>query len=167
MHTAATPIATSPHRAAADDAAVGLQALLGDRLASVVLFGSVVGGKEREDSDVDLLVVVQPPLPRLAKRWDALAAALEPAEQKLRLVRPYACLSPLIRSPEEVHRGNPVYYDMTLPAERAILYDRDGFMARWLDTVAAKMAFYGSQRLFANGAWYWDLAPGRGGDIDL
>lgn len=157
----------SPHHAAAADATARLQTLLGDRLLSVVLFGSVARSRQRDDSDVDLLVVVQGPLPRLAKRWDALAAALEPAELALRTSRPYACLSPVVRSPEEVRRGNPLYYDMTQPDERAILFDRDGFMAGWLQTVADKMRHYGSRRLFANGAWYWDLAPGHGADIDL
>jgi predicted nucleotidyltransferase len=49
-----------PHvRAALAEAKARLEALYGDRLERVVLYGSYARGDAREDSDVDLLVVLR------------------------------------------------------------------------------------------------------------
>jgi predicted nucleotidyltransferase len=56
---------TLPHhlppnvRAALEEAKARLEALYGDRLDRVVLYGSYARGDAREDSDVDLLVVLR------------------------------------------------------------------------------------------------------------
>ena len=145
---------------AADAASTALQAVFGADLVAVVLFGSVLHGRERPDSDVDLLVVLET-LPRLGLRWDHCAPALEPVETALRIERPCACLSPLLRTPAEVRHGNPVYYDLTLPQEREILHDPTGFIAAYLADLAARMAHYGSRRVLDGPAPYWILAPGH------
>ena len=57
---AALPESTPAHvRAAIADAKAGLEALYGDRLDRVVLYGSRARGDARPDSDVDLLVVLR------------------------------------------------------------------------------------------------------------
>ena len=57
---AALPESTPPPvRAAIAEAKAGLEALYGDRLARVVLYGSRARGDARPDSDVDLLVVLR------------------------------------------------------------------------------------------------------------
>ena len=56
----ALPASTPPHvRAALAEAKARLQALYGDRLARVVLYGSYARGDARPDSDVDLIVVLR------------------------------------------------------------------------------------------------------------
>ena len=57
---AALPESTPAHvRAAIADAKARLEALYGDRLDHVVLYGSRARGDARPDSDVDLLVVLR------------------------------------------------------------------------------------------------------------
>ena len=46
-------------RTALDDALVALRDLYGDRLRQIVLFGSHARGEAREESDVDVLVVLE------------------------------------------------------------------------------------------------------------
>ena len=58
--TTPLPETTPAHvRAAIADAKGRLEALYGDRLARVVLYGSYARGDARPDSDVDLLVVLR------------------------------------------------------------------------------------------------------------
>ena len=45
------------HRKIAEDFARHLKAKYGDRIARIILFGSVARGNYRKDSDIDLLVV--------------------------------------------------------------------------------------------------------------
>lgn len=150
----------SPHRIAADQACVALVDRFGAELRALVLFGSVARGGERPDSDVDLFVLLDRPLPRLALRWDLLEPALGPVEAKLRAARPAACIAPVVRGVSELRVGNPLYYDMTVEAERVILHDPAGQMAAFLDELAGRMRKYGSRRLHDGCKPYWDLAPG-------
>ena len=56
----ALPASTPPHvRAAIAEAKGRLEALYGDRLDRVILYGSRARGDARPDSDVDLLVVLR------------------------------------------------------------------------------------------------------------
>ncbi len=132
----------------------------GAQLQGIVLFGSVARGTERPDSDVDLLVVLDCELPRLSRRWDLLEPALGPVEDRLRDACPAACITPVVRQVAELRVGNPIYYDMTVQAERVVLFDRDAMMTRFLDDIAARMRHYGSRRLHDGCKPYWDLAPG-------
>ena len=60
--TATLPDSTPPRvRAAIAEVRARLEALYGDRLARVVLYGSYARGEAGPDSDVDLLVVLRGP----------------------------------------------------------------------------------------------------------
>ncbi|HEV2718595.1 MAG TPA: nucleotidyltransferase domain-containing protein [Thermoanaerobaculia bacterium] len=71
----------------------------------IVLFGSHALGAAREDSDVDLLVV----MPHRGKSWD------QAAEIRSRL-RPTFPLDLLVRSPETLHErlelGDPLFVEI-------------------------------------------------------
>ena len=156
-----------PHLLAAHAVVPGLEELLGERLVSVVLYGSVVHGRERPDSDVDLLVVATELPNGPWRRRDLLRPVIEPAEDALRVHRPHACIAEVVKTPEEVRRGGPLYYDMTVPDERVLLLDRGGFFAAWLAELGARMAAYGSVRMTRHtGQKYWDLKLDfRPGDV--
>src|SRR5881296_3289212 len=93
----------------------GLQAHYGPRLVSVAVFGSVGRGTQREDSDIDLLIVARD-LPR------GRTARVE--------LMPVA-LSPVLKTPEEVEAGSPLFLDMVEDAQ--ILHDEGGFLAAYLE----------------------------------
>lgn len=160
----------SPHRLAAMAAAEKLQATLGDRVLAIALFGSVATGRERLDSDVDLLVVAREPPVGPSARYAWVASACEPAEEMLRATRPHACLSPIVKSVVEVERGGPLYYDMTVTGLCEVLYDPTGYFADRLQRLRDKMATYGSRRVAsATGQPMWILhgPQWRTAEVDL
>ncbi|GAB6102455.1 nucleotidyltransferase domain-containing protein [Thermococcus atlanticus] len=70
-----------------------LQEILGDDLVEVVLFGSYARGEAREDSDVDVLVVV--------RRWPNREKEWEIGELMTDLVLRYGVVFSLITYPEK------------------------------------------------------------------
>lgn len=131
---------------------------LGDRLVSVVLYGSVARGTPKKGSDVDLLVVVEGLPNGVTPRLELLRGPTDEAERVLRETRPEGWISVATRTPEEVHHGGPLFYDMTIDGEREILVDRGGFLASWLDEVRRRMIALGAHRESYLGHPYWVLS---------
>jgi predicted nucleotidyltransferase len=152
-------VAEALRRMAGEYAAL-VRRTLGDRLVSVVLFGSVARGDPSPSSDIDLLIVAQG-LPsgqfarkRLLAAADAdFEAALEAAERDGISTR----LARIVRTPVEAARVIPLYLDMT--EDGILLYDRDGFFAAVLDRVRSSLQRLGSRRVRLGKSWYWDLKP--------
>jgi uncharacterized protein len=132
------------------------QSFYGDRLVSLVVFGSVGRGTSRPDSDIDLLIVASPlpdgRIPRV-REFDAVersVASGEPARFPHRL-------SPIFKTPTEVRRGSPLFLDML--DDGRLLYDRGGFFASELAALKARLDKLGSKRIWKDDTWYWDLKP--------
>lgn len=134
--------------------------LYGERLVSLVLFGSVARERMGHDSDIDLLIVAEPlPAGRMARvrEFDAVEAALARDLEEAARAGIHTYLSPVFKTTTEVERGSPLFLDMTLDAR--ILYDREGFFARYLDELRARLHALGSQRKLLGGGHYWVLKP--------
>lgn len=132
----------------------------GENLVSVVLYGSVARGDGDRSSDVDLLVIAEElPYPRFARH-----ELLEPIREALRdemdaLYRQgyNAYLSLVIKNRAEAVYHSPLYLDMTEDA--VLLYDKGDFFRGVLDEMRARMEELGSQRVWLEDGWYWDLKP--------
>ena len=137
-----------------------LQSHYGARLVSCAVFGSVARGTPRPGSDIDLLVVARD-LPRgRMKRVDEFA----PVEAHLAslLARcsedtPPAELSAVLKTPEEVTAGSPLFLDMVEDAR--ILHDEGGFLAARLERLRTRLRELGSRRVWRGNAWHWVLKP--------
>jgi len=137
-----------------------LQAHYGPRLVSVAVFGSVGRGTQREDSDIDLLIVARDlPRGRTARVEEFL-----PVEQRLEawLAPPRAelmpvALSPVLKTPEEVEAGSPLFLDMVEDAQ--ILHDEGGFLAAYLERLRQRLVALGSRRVWRGSNWHWVLKP--------
>lgn len=140
-----------------------LQARLGDRLTTVVLYGSVARGTATPQSDIDLLVVVRDAPSNYFARLEPLLEAWRVLEEnqtvtafRRRGLRPY--LSFLILSEEEANQNRYIFLDMI--EESIILHDRGGYFARRLEALKERLATLGSRRVhLEDGTWYWDLKP--------
>ena len=137
-------------------AAVDVWLQNGERLVSIVLFGSVARGQARPESDVDLLVVAEG-LPRsLADRRRPLLEAWERVRGTRDL--PYIEWNLIIKTPSEARGRSPLYLDLVEDA--ILILDRHGFFEGVLSGMRARMRELGSRRIhLPNGSWYWDLKP--------
>jgi predicted nucleotidyltransferase len=137
-----------------------VRTVYGDRLISVVLYGSVARGTMRHDSDIDLLIIAQGfPNGRL-KRVREFEAVEEMVAEGLRRAAGHGVhtsLSPILKSPDEVQAGSPLFLDMVEDAR--ILYDRHGFFMQHIAHLRNKLAHLGAKRIWKGNAWYWDLKP--------
>jgi hypothetical protein len=132
----------------------------GERLVSVVVFGSVGRGVAGPESDIDLLVVANPlPDGRVARVRD-FADVERDLDQDLAAAWRAgwnARLSPVFKTPVEVEAGSPLFLDMVDDAR--LLTDRDGFMRQTLDRLRRRLQARGARRVWRGNAWYWDLKP--------
>ncbi len=141
-----------------------LQEHFGDRLISLVLYGSVARGEAGEESDIDLLIILDRVSTNYHRRLDdvlTVQARLEreseyEAVSKVLGSAPY--LSYLILSKEEADENRSIYLDMV--EEAKLLFDRADFFANRLRAVRKRLEDLGSMRVqLEDGTWYWDIKP--------
>jgi predicted nucleotidyltransferase len=145
-----------PFRSALMAATDRWMADLGDRLLSLVLFGSVARREAKPTSDIDLVVVVEGLPRRLADRrrplldsWERVRAAraLPPVEWNL-----------VVKSPAEAQYHSPLYLDIV--EDGILIVDRGGLFAVVLGAMRERMRVLRSRRVYLpDGNWYWDLKP--------
>lgn len=132
----------------------------GDRLVSLVVYGSVGRRTMRPDSDMDLLIVAEGlPAGRIPRVEDfaAVERGIAPLLERFRREGVTTELSPVFKTPEEAARLSPLFLDMVDDA--VLLHDRGGFFAGVLQRLRGRMAELGSRRVWRGSAWYWDLKP--------
>ncbi len=137
------------------------------RLVSVVIFGSAARQTQRFDSDIDLLVIAEGlPKGRMKRmrEFERAEEGIEPFLASLKKEGIETYISPIIKTPEEVEKGSPLFLDMVEDAR--ILYDRDGFFSDRLKRLRKRLKELGAKRIWMGSAWYWDLKPDyKPGDI--
>jgi predicted nucleotidyltransferase len=145
-----------PFRAVLSAAADAWLDELGDRLVSIVLFGSVARGTARPTSDIDLVIVADG-LPRsLADRRRPLLESWERTRTSRGL--PHVVWSLVMKSPGEAQFHSPLYLDIV--EDGILILDRDGFFEGVLARMRQRMRELGSRRVhLSDGTWYWDLKP--------
>lgn len=132
----------------------------GERLLSLVLFGSVARGTMRPDSDIDLLVVAEPlPEDRFGRvrEFEAVEARLAPQFAAARTADVNTFLSPIFKTRAELAEGSFVFLD--LPDEGRILHDPQAVAATYLASLKARLAAQGARRIDFGGGHYWLLQP--------
>jgi predicted nucleotidyltransferase len=132
----------------------------GQRLVSLVLYGSVARGDHRLDSDVDILIILEDPPPGWGERKDEFFPVTERMKALARQFEDAGCfphLSYLILSPDEAFRTRPLYLDLTEDAR--ILFDKGRYFSNILRRLRKRMKELGSQRVYVGDKWYWDLKP--------
>jgi predicted nucleotidyltransferase len=139
-----------------------VQQALGDKVVSVVLYGSVARGTARPDSDVDVLLILREISSEYWKR-------LQPLLPILRQLRKESCwgrleeqgitpsLNLLVLSSEEAKDNRLLYLDMV--DEARILVDRGQFFQNKLESLRKRLKELGAKKVRRNGDWYWDLKP--------
>jgi hypothetical protein len=134
----------------------------GDRVVSVVLYGSVARNKTHAMSDIDLLLVIEG-LPPTISRYDELRnldiGRIRNEAYKLWQKRGiYPHIQPYLLTPEEAKYHRPIYLDMVEDA--IILYDSGDFIQRVFQRISERLRALGAKRCWlSDGSWYWILKP--------
>lgn len=130
--------------------------LLGPRLRSLVLFGSLARGQGTARSDVDILVIAEGFPRALVERRRPLLEAWSQARARHAL--PAIEWNLVTKTPEEARFHSPLYLDIV--EDGVLLVDRGRSFEAVLDAMRARMRELGSRRVFLDdGSWYWDLKP--------
>ncbi len=135
-----------------------LRGVLGTKLVSVAVFGSVARREYRRESDLDILVIAE----NLPRHRSGRIKLFEDAEEKVigildnLLDRGYAIsLSPVILTPQEAEKVPPIFLDMVEDA--VIVYDRGRLLEKILERVRRRLEELGAERIYVGKKWYWRL----------
>ena len=132
----------------------------GERLISLVVFGSVGRGAMRPDSDIDVLIICDP-LPqgrlRRVEEFGAVEREIDLTMTKGAASGIHTRLSPVFKTPEEANRGSALFLDMVDDAY--VLFDRGGFFREQMVRLRERLKALGAKRIWKGSAWYWDLKP--------
>ena len=149
------------------DLARFLEERLSEKLISVVLFGSAVREETRRGNDIDILVVLDFSLEEESEGLDVFYDATIDFED-IYLPDIYWNIHFVPFTKEEAKVTHPFYLDMV--ENSVIVFDRDGFMKRKLESLKKRMEELGTRKVFLpGGKWYWQLKPGAkpGEEIEL
>jgi uncharacterized protein len=132
----------------------------GERLVSLVLFGSVARGTHRPDSDLDLLLIAEP---LSESRWErtiefeAVEDVLQPLVKEAAQAGAFPCFSPLIRTSAELELGSFAFLD--IPTDARYLYDPKEIAKDYFARLADRLRAQGAEKRYLNGSAYWLLKP--------
>jgi Nucleotidyltransferase domain. len=144
-----------------------LQEEFQDRLVSVVLYGSVARGDNRNDSDIDLLLVIEDLPKTITERvilFDRVERKLDDDIMRLMDEGYYVTFSPILKTPEEAVRFSPIYMDITEDA--IILYDRNDFFRKVLEKTEKRLKELGFERVWlSEKSWYWRKRDYKLGEV--
>ncbi|MBS7610255.1 nucleotidyltransferase domain-containing protein [Candidatus Bathyarchaeota archaeon] len=149
-----------PYRSLLDGLIELLQANLGEKLVSIVLYGSIARGSVQKNSDIDILVIADSlPKSRMdrQKLFLRIEEPLQPAMDSLWEGGFHVDFSPIILSVDEASRLRPLYLDMVEDA--IILYDKNGFFQGILKRLRKRLEELGAKRIWIGNKWYWILKP--------
>jgi len=144
--------------------------VLGERLLSIMLFGSVARGDWDRNSDIDILIVAEgwedkPAWVRIKELMRAKEALEESLEYSEALRAGYY---PIVQnytlSVEEAKGFNRVYLDAVV--DGIILYDKDGFLTSVLQSLRKRLEEMGSVRVtLPDKRFYWVLKNVKAGEV--
>jgi len=145
-------------------AIVKLFEVLGSRLESIVLFGSLSTGKTKPESDIDLLVVARDLPEKYSERTSIIREVVSSTLMDELIIRTwkergiYTDLNILLIDTREAHVTHPFYLDMTKNC--IIIYDKNELMSKKIVEVKEKLEKIGAKRFEEpDGSWYWILSP--------
>jgi len=129
-----------------------LKEKMGRRLLAVALFGSVARGEANEQSDIDLLVIVD----------DQPSVALQECLSVRRQVEPYPLrrISPIVTTVGRLRQNFLILLDIL--DHGITLHDPEGVLSDLLARLKSRLEEWGSVKVqLPDGSWYWQLKPDR------
>lgn len=124
-----------------------------DNLVSFIVYGSCGRGKPTNESDIDLLIILEKaPNGRLKRNLEFYENVEKELENEIKKLKNYGIdtyISPLIKTKDEVLLGSPLFYEMTLGVK--VLYDKEDFFKKFLKNLKEKIKISGTKKV--KGHW--------------
>ncbi|MEM2172516.1 MAG: nucleotidyltransferase domain-containing protein [Thermoproteota archaeon] len=146
--------------------------VLGSKLESIVLFGSLSTGRVRPESDIDLLVVARDLPDKYSDRTSIIREIVSSKALDEIIIHNwekkgvYSELDILLIDVKEASVTHPLYLDLT--RDCVIIYDRNNLMTEKLKEVREKLEEMGAKRFEEpDGSWYWILSPKVSRGVEL
>jgi predicted nucleotidyltransferase len=132
----------------------------GDNFLSLVLFGSVARGEAGENSDIDILVLMEVKGEGIEKKFTEIGVNSYDWEENIELrnkgIR--TKIYEIVKTEEEL-RENPLIL-LDILDHGIILYDPKNRMKNILKDFEKKLKELGAEKIiFSDGKWAWDLKP--------
>jgi len=132
----------------------------GDALLAVVLFGSVARGEAGENSDIDMLVLMERKDKGIEKKFTEIGVNSYDWEESLELrnkgIR--TKIYEILKTEKEL-RENPLIL-LDIFDHGIILYDLNNKMKNILEDFEKKLKELGAEKIrFDDNKWAWDLKP--------
>ncbi|MDW8034670.1 MAG: nucleotidyltransferase domain-containing protein [Nitrososphaerota archaeon] len=138
--------------------------VLGPKLESIVLFGSLAVGRVKPESDIDLLVVARDLPHKYGDRVSIIREIVSSSSIDEIIIRMwkekgiYSEIHMLLIDVKEAGLTHPFYLDLV--KDSVIIYDRNNLMTKKITEVKEKLEEIGAKRFEEpNGSWYWILSP--------
>jgi hypothetical protein len=122
--------------------------MFGGSLRGIVLFGSAARGESRENSDIDLLIVVGEEIPlsrRVYMDWDEKFA-----DEK---VSPH-----FVHLPRDLSAAGSIWLEASV--DGMVLFEKEGIVSRFLGRLRGMIASGEARRSVVCGHSYWTKAEG-------
>jgi uncharacterized protein len=124
-------------------------------------------GTMRPDSDIDILIVIDP-LPdgrlRRVEEFDNVQVLLRTRLASAASRGVHTRLAPILKTPAELEYGSPILIDMTEHVR--ILFDPQAVLVRRLERLRQRLVELGSRKVQRDGGYYWILKPDyKPGDV--
>lgn len=132
------------------------------KLVSLCVYGSYAEGKNRLDSDLDLLIVLKAPwregrLQRQENFYRFIEKPLGSLQDLCRREGISTEVSPLLLDNRKAASFMPIYLDMV--EHRVLIVDHNRFLQDRLRFVEKQMKKWGSQKRRVGDHWYWHICP--------
>jgi predicted nucleotidyltransferase len=139
-----------------------IKEVLGGKLVSVCLFGSIARGDFTQESDIDLLIIAKNVPDDVGRRHSLFREArrkilLSDTALEIRKMGYTTTFSEIILTPDEVKKHPPILLDIV--EDGIILYDDNNFLFSIIDEVKGQLKRLGAKRIQLKHGWYWLLKP--------
>jgi hypothetical protein len=137
-----------------------LKPMLGVKILSIAIFGSIARSNGRSESDIDLIIVYRGRRKDIEKKVIKVILKLRETREYRDLEESgfYPEISPIFISQEELEKHPWILLDVV--DHGIILIDSDNQLRNELTRMAEKMAKLGSKKIkLPDGSWYWNLKP--------
>lgn len=136
-----------------------LHTRFGDNLISLVLYGSVARGTAKQESDIDLLIILKDAPEVYYKRLEPVVdIELKLRKEAFETTAMALMFSSIILSKQEAMENRNIFLDMIDAS--IILYDKNNFFKNRLKELNKRLLQLGSKKIvLEDKTWYWNLKP--------